>query len=326
MTEYSLNISGLVGKECFTDASREELRVLLAIISEGGRVSDIESLGLISGTSRARAAASIAFWEDAGIIAEKAEDATADNVTEEYENDEEPEVSSINVALEIKNKGLSSLLAECARLMGKPLLSSTETKKIVNVYVQYSLNEEYIITLAAFLKERNMLSAMRLVSDAERLVKSGIDCTEELEIYLAKKAKLSEAEWMYKKFFAIYDRPLSEDESERAERWFCTYGYGEGIVGLAYSITTTNKGRLEIPYMDSIVTGWFNSGCKTVEDCRAENEKFKGEWNRQNATADESAKPQRRRTKEKPRYGDFDVADAFAKALERSYGSSDDEE
>ena len=210
--------------------------------------------------------------------------------------------------------------------MGKPMLSTSETKKIVNVYVQYGLNEEYIITLAAFLKEQNKLTAVRLAADAERLVKKGIDCTEELEIYVSKTAKLSDAEWQYKKFFAIYDRPLSPDETERAEKWFCTYGYSEEIIGLAYSITTKNTGKLEISYMDSILTGWYNSGCKTVADCEAQNEKFKEGWKSDSLNADNASAPSRRKTKEKPRYGEFDVADAFAKALERSYGASDDDE
>ena len=326
MTEYSVNVFKLSERECFPDASKEELRVLLALISAEGIFKDTEELARLAHTSRARAAASLAFWQDAGVVTEKKEKTeSASNVREEYESEDDPEESAVNVAREIKDKSLASLLAECARLMDKPMLSTAETKKIVNVYVQYSLNEEYIITLAAFLKEQNKLTAVRLASDAERLVRKGIDCVEELEIYISKAAKVSDAEWQYKKFFAIYDRPLSPEESERAEKWFCTFGYSEQILGLAYSITTTNRGKLELPYMDSIVTGWFNSGCKTVADCEAENEKFKAEWKAENKR-DGEAPSQRRKQKEKPRYGDFDVTDAFARALERSYGSSEDEE
>ena len=328
MTDYSIDINNLSLKESFADASKEELRVLLTLISTDGKITDTESLAKLSRTSRARAAASLAFWEDAGVIFERAPSKESDsNVKEEYKTEDAPEESAEKIAKDIKDRGLASLLSECARLMDKPMLSTAETKKIVNVYVQYALNEEYIITLAAFLKEQNKLTAVRLASDAENLVKKGIDCVEELEIYIAKKVKLSDAEWQYKKFFAIYDRPLSPDESERAEKWFSTFGYSEEIIGLAYSITTKNKSKLEMPYMDSIITGWYNSGCKTLVDCEAENEKFREDWKSENLSqgASPSASP-RRKTKEKPRYGDFDVADAFAKALERSYGACDDEE
>ena len=301
MTVYSINIFKLSERECFADASREELRVLLALISADGIFSDTDQLASLAHTSRARAAASLAFWQDAGVISEKKNTLpSSDNVTKEYESEDEEEESAKEIAREIKDKGLASLLSECAHLMGKPMLSTAETKKIVNVYVQYGLNEEYIITLAAFLKEQNKLTAVRLAADAERLVKKGIDCTEELEIYVAKSAKVSDAEWQYKKFFAIYNRPLSPDESERAEKWFCTFGYSEEIISLAYSITTRNKSTLEIAYMDSIITGWYNSGCKTVADCEAQNERFKEEWKAENLSGESAQSSPRRKPKEKP--------------------------
>ena len=57
-----------------------------------------------------------------------------------------------------------------------------------------------------------------------------------------------------------------------------------------------------------------------------ENERFKEGWKAENSKDDPPATTKRRSTKEKPRYGEFNVEDAFAKALERSYGASDDEE
>ena len=324
MTEYSINVYKLSEKESFADASKEELRVLLCLISTDGKFSDAEELASLARTSRARAAASIAFWEDAGVISEKnSSGAPEGNIIEEYKLREEPEESAESVAKDIKDKGLASLLSECAFLMGKPMLSTAETKKIVNVYVQYALNEEYIVTLAAFLKEQNKLTATKLAADAERLAKKGIDCTEELEIYITNSAKQNEAHWKYKRFFEIYNRPLSTEEAARAEKWFAEFGYSEEIVGLAYSITTTSKGSLEIPYMDSIITSWHTGGCKTLADCEAAKEKFRAEWKAENAK--DASTTSRRKQKEKPRYGDFDVSDAFARALERSYGDSDDE-
>ena len=49
--------------------------------------------------------------------------------------------------------------------------------------------------------------------------------------------------------------------------------------------------------------------------------KFSAEWQGESSTPKTSSS---RKKKEKPRYGDFNVNDAFAKALERSYGSDDE--
>ena len=70
--------------------------------------------------------------------------------------------------------------------------------------------------------------------------------------------------------------------------------------------------------MDKVLTVWHEAGCKTVEECRAlaASEKAKAEKDR----ADSQAARKKSKTEpEKPRYGDFDINDAFKAALERSY-------
>jgi DnaD/phage-associated family protein len=324
MAKYIVDLSRLSDSEAFGEASKEELRVLLSLLSNEGEAKDFADLAKRAKTSKARAMAALVYWQEANVLSETEEEKSATHASEkltlEYAPRDDGEEASLDVAREIKDKGLASLLGECARLMGKPMLSTSEAKKIVSVYVKYALDEEFIITLAAFLAEQKRLTAARLEAYAENLAKQGVDCTEELEIYIAKKSNESSAEYEYRHFFRIYNRPLSSDDKERAERWFLTYGFSEEIVGLAYSITTTNKGALEFAYMDSILAGWHESGCKTVEDCKAENEKFKGEWKANNLQKSDTPQTSRKKTKEKPRYGEFDVADAFAKALERSYG------
>ena len=318
--KYIIDLRSISSKECFADASKEELRVLLAILSENGNITDEATLASLSHTSKARAIASIAFWQEAGVLLEGEAKANDGNIREEYDSPDEPEESAVEVANEIKKRGLAALISECARLMDKPMLSTTETRAIVGVYTKYALGEEFIVTLAAFLKEKKKLTAQRLAADAERLVKKGVSCLEELEIYISRMSRISDADWEYKRFFSIFERPLSDDESERASRWFSEYGYSEEIVGLAYSLTTTSTGRLEISYMDSILKSWHAEGLKTLDECKAQSEKFREEKRINNQQKGDTPPTSRRKQKEKPRYGDFDVADAFSKALERSYG------
>lgn len=326
MTYYKINTAELCNKDFFQDATKEELRVLLALIAKEGKISDNEELIALAHTSKARVTASLAFWDEAGIIKEVSGDEPT--ITEEYKSDEPIEESSTEVAKKIKDAGLASLIAECARIMDKPMLSTAETRKIVNIYSQFGLNEEYVITLAAFLKEKNRLTAVHLFDEAERLFKKGITCVEELEIYIEKNAKLSDAEWHYKRLIGVFGRALSPAESEMAERWFSVYSYSEEIISLAFSIATKNNIKLEISYMDAIVKNWYEKGCKTLEDCNRENDRFSEEWKSKNLGAEQSKSydgPSARRQKEKPRYGDFDVNDAFKKALERSYGASEED-
>ena len=70
MKYYRINLGGLSDRECFRDASKEELRVLLTLISQRGEISDADTLAALSHTSRARAISSLVFWQDSGIIFE----------------------------------------------------------------------------------------------------------------------------------------------------------------------------------------------------------------------------------------------------------------
>jgi DNA replication protein DnaD len=80
--------------------------------------------------------------------------------------------------------------------------------------------------------------------------------------------------------------------------------------------TKDSKGDLR--YMDSVLTDWHNAGCKTVSECKARSAA--------RHYTDKSAEPKKRQKTDAPtpRYGNFDVNDAFKKALERSYGENED--
>ena len=116
--------------------------------------------------------------------------------------------------------------------------------------------------------------------------------------------------------YADFNSYLALAERESFRKWTNDFGYSTVIIGEAYSICVLNTGRLSVSYMDKVLTGWHAKGLTTLDECRAANAVMK-------AGAAEKPRPERPKTKskpEQPRYGDFDVNDAFAKALERSYG------
>ena len=94
------------------------------------------------------------------------------------------------------------------------------------------------------------------------------------------------------------------------------------IVEEAYDVATlSSSGRNLFAYMDKVLLGWHEAGCKTVSECQA-----KRAADRATFTESTSPKKKSKSKPEPPRYGDFDINDAFAKALERSYGDSENKE
>ncbi len=325
MIDYKFNATALTSSEAFTEASREELRVLLALIANGGRADGEGELAKAAGVSRGRASSSLVFWEESGIIAKND---GAPTITEEFEERIQlgklDTGTAIKAAKSVRDNELAALISECARLMDRPALNTEEIKTINALYTQYALDEEYIITLAAYINDKGKLTAKRLETEAERLVKRGVDTAEKLMAYIEEKANESADEWEFRHLLGIYNRTLTKSEQDYVKKWYGEFGYGEDIIGEAYDITVRNTAKLSLPYMDTLLTAWHDGGCKTLEDCRAAVERDKTA----RAVEEKQKTPPKmpRTPKTTPRYGNFDPLEAFEAALKRSYGDEKNED
>ena len=50
------------------------------------------------------------------------------------------------------------------------------------------------------------------------------------------------------------------------EKWFCEYSYSIPIIQKAYEKTVDAIGKLSFPYLNKILTSWYNEGIKTPEE------------------------------------------------------------
>ena len=325
MNKYILKGSvSVTGCAAFSDASADEPRILLTLIDKAPASLDEEQIRSISGASASRVRASLALWESEGIIERVAGGITElseefDEVVRQGEIDEE---NAASVARSIRENELHEMLDICAKMMGKPTLSTTEVKNITALVSQYSLTPEFVVVLGTYLSEHGKLTAVRLRDRAISLVDKGIDTAEALDIYIKKKESETAAEIEFKRIIGSFSRESSDAERELFRKWDEEFGYSTAIVKEAYSISTLNTGKLSLKYMDKVLTNWHNAGCTTLEECRARSAA--------DGAATQGEKGQKRsRPKteaEKPRYGNFDVEDAFQKALARSFEGLDDED
>lgn len=305
----------------FAEASADELRVLLALVELEGDFGSENTLAGMAGVSRARCTGALAFWEDAGII--KRDDGRP-SVTEEFDErlaaGETFEEESLVVAARIRDENLAEVLDECARLMGLAALSNAEIKEITALSTQEGLSPEYIVTLAAALAENGRLRVSKLTREAKKLASRGLTEIEALEAYIKLSQKSSGAEWEYRRVMGIYNRNLTRPEQERFRKWSEQFGYSAEIVSEAYDIAVEATGGKSVSaYMDKILTDWHEAGCKTVSECIAKREGDRAAL----ASAKSAPKKKTKTTVEAPRYGNFDINDAFNKALERSYGEEE---
>ena len=124
MIKYTVLPLAVTDKAAFTEASREELRVLLALIESGGSFTSVDELALSASVSLSRARSALVLWEEEGAIRSSDSIPNAPTtVTEEFESRIElgkiTDRTSSAVAREIRDNDLADLIAECAQMTEK---------------------------------------------------------------------------------------------------------------------------------------------------------------------------------------------------------------
>jgi len=178
MTErisYIVSPLRISDKDSFSEASKEELRVLLALIERGGKDGSVAEIAKRAQVSAARAGASLVFWEEAGVIRK---DGAPQTITEEFEERIDSgkirEVSAKDTAKTIRDSRLADMISECATLMQRATLNSAEIKDLTALHDQYALSEEYILTLAAYISEHGKLTVVTAAACNAQLYVTGI--------------------------------------------------------------------------------------------------------------------------------------------------------
>ena len=322
MTEYTFKVrlDGITELDCFREATKDELKILLAIKSLEDTPFCAESLADMLGVSSARVKAAITLFEESSVLV-----ARGDTILAEVEYEFEPKKektteNKIKTANSLRDNHLQDLIQDMENLLEKTL-SARETERISNLYTEKSLSPEYILTLTSFLKaRRNPLTVEAIVREAGKLAEKNVTALEELEIYVKEKESEIKGEMEMRRLLGIHSRSLTPSERTFFKKWLHEFGYSSVIIGEAYDICVAATGKLSESYMDSILTGWHDAGCKTLEECRARVSIRKQEKAKK---ANNSSQKSKKTTEaETPKYADFNSEDALMRALERSYGEN----
>lgn len=325
MTEYTFKVKleGITELDCFKEASKDEMKILVAILSFGTETFCAEELSESLGISVARVKSCITLFTECGVLTDYSDKPLAD-VEYEFEptkKDKAARDSSVEVARSIRENDLYEMNRELETLFEKTL-ETREIERLTSLHTKKGLSAEYILTLTAFLKDRRQtLTVESIVREANKLVSQDIDTLEELEIYVKEKSNEVAGEMEMRRLFGIYGRTLTKTERDFFKKWMHEYGYSSSIIGEAYDVTVAAINKMSLSYINSILTEWHSAGCKTVEECRARVNIRKANTSK-NAN-NTSQKTKKTTTAETPKYADFNSEDALLRALERSYGDAE---
>ena len=317
---------GVLDSEAFFEASREELRVLVAIMQNPLKFSSGEEIAEAARVSRARAQAAVTLFLEEGLIVREGD------VTLEFEP-RERDIALIDrrageIAEIIRKKNLAGLFADIAEMMGDESLGRDETEKLASLIRDLVLTEEYVMILAQYLKSRDKLSVKNLLAEADKLDRADIHTAERLEEYINGMEASGSLEWEFRSTFKKYVGKLAKCELDYFRKWTETYGFSRDVILFALDMNVLSKTSYSYPYMDTLLTSWHESGCRTLEDCERQHG-----INRERIAAEIKSKEIPREKKEKksaaptPRFGNFDPNEALERAIAKSFAkvSPDDE-
>lgn len=317
-----------VPKSCIpvlSDADASDLRVLLyaAAAEQAGEELDAVSAAEALALSEGEVKSSLKFWCGAGVLKKTAQKAgaKAQEETASAENADEPKTATrrrralpekrtasftASELCEIADMNEDfKVLLDAAQQTAGWIFNNSEIEIIASLYSNLMLPGEYILALISYFVRKREKPLRYLEKVAYSFIDEGVDSPAALEERLRYLEKYEGYEGMVRKLFGLGGRSLIEKERKMIAAWLDDYGYGEDVVAKAYEITVNNTGKASLNYANTILKNWHEEGVKKVGDIQ-----------KKDSPAGKTTKTTRSGT---ATARSFDVNDALAKALERSY-------
>ena len=293
--------------EKLSEADSVQLKVLLYVLAQHEFTQDeiCEKLDI----TKKRLTAALSFWEDAGAIERiggRSKAAAREASGKVARAAELPKYTSEEIARYIESHaGVRQLLNDCQHFVGK-MFNLAETEIVIGLLDYLKLDEAYISLLFAHCTKNGKKSLRYIEKMAIGLFDKGIISYEELDAHLCMIEAAREYDKPLRKLFGIGPRALTKKEQDAFDRWCGKWKMPFELIERAFEVTVENcGGRAPVDYCNAVLSRWFDSGYKTVEEVEESMAKYKHD-----------------KTGTSPK-GTFDEDDFFEAALRRSYGNDE---
>lgn len=178
------------------------------------------------------------------------------------------EVSDPAVAL--SNTQMNQNRSRCIQSMNQMffngLMPSEWYTFIDNIFNQYHFDEDVVVSLFQYCKDRDALNRKYIGQVASNWSKKKITSHFELEKYMEAFQKTKDLCYKISTALRLH-RSLTVYEEEMVNKWANQYGYDMDLIEIA--LKKTMGKNLSFRYIDGILNDWFKSGLKTKEEVLA---------------------------------------------------------
>ena len=333
--QYGNDVVSLPGAvvEHMSEASAQDLRVLLMLCAHRELRENTEGLSATVGCDEAQAHSSLAFWQRAGVLAAE-QSAPASQPVSAAEpltvvvpsgtsrhTDSLPRYTTEELSDLLERRSeTAAMIDECQRVLGR-ILNVREIGILVGLLDYLALNAEYLILLCAHCAGMGKTSIHYVEKVAQDMVAGGAVTVEALQETLRREDAAREAEGQIRALFGAQDRKLTQAERKYIHRWTEEWQFEMHMIELAYEATVDSIGEASMRYTDGVLKRWHAEGLTNPESVAASDERHRlaKEKEKENAVRSGAKGKPEGNGKNKAQGGSFDVDDFFEAALQRSY-------
>lgn len=312
---------------CQSDATAEQLRVLLWLASDPSLSQKTSQLAKLADCTQKTAKEAINYWASRGVLTADgaAVTAMADLSGEPtvlspapvkkkllHRADELPTYNTAELtALMEKRASVRALVNEAQQILGK-LFNPSELNILVGMLDYLGMREESIVLLLAHCRNIGKTNLRSIEKYAYKMVDRGITEPDAMEEEIRTLEAMQSFEGEVRRLFGMKSRALTTRESKLLRAWV-ELGYGIDVVTKAYEMTVNATNEPSMPYANSIIERWHADGLHTLEEIeRAEAEQKEKKANKKDGKPVGTVLG-----------NSFDTDDFFEAAMRRSFANSD---
>ena len=191
-------------------------------------------------------------------------------------------ITEFRPAQKYSREDVRRLIFVAENYLGRPL-SSTEQETLVYFLTGLGMDIDLVDYLLDYCVSMNHTSFHYIRKVAVSWAEQGIHTVEQ-----ARREGSGGRTEYYTIFRALGIRDHEPTPSERGymDRWIGEYALPMDVILLACSRTVLQTGKARLPYTDSILKSWSESGVKTIEDIERLDKEHELTLNRAKASAD----------------------------------------
>ena len=248
-------------------ASGAQIKVILCLIRFAGMPLTEKEIARQCRLSEEEVTSAIGFWTKEKVLVRRGSTLclhtpeTVQEITLPVYTGEEI------LALSESDRTFGQILEETQGMLGK-ILSHNDASVLYGIYDNLGFSGDMVMQLLAFCTasgKKNFRYIERVAIDWHD---RGIDSFEKADAYIRYLEQVHSDEARVAQAFGIEGRALSKKEKEHILRWRSEMDFSFDMIGEAYDICVDRKGKLSFPYINGILSDWYQRGIKAPEDIK----------------------------------------------------------